>query len=290
MILNLVDPEKSHIKYKISKFPDGQQTIDIIDFTKSKFIDGTISIWSRLNNFKDLELIICANQAMKNIGATHVHLFTPYFVGARSDRQFQEGGVNYLKQVICPIINNQNFSSVTVIDPHSDVLEACLNNFVKINNFDLVSNTLLNLVRSDSDEVVLVSPDAGAYKKVFDVAKQFNIDKIITATKVRDLKTGNIIRTEVPVLDQHNKLMYIIVDDICDGGRTFLELAKAIKDSRPTATVYLIVTHGIFSAGFDQLVQQIDGIFTTNSVKDIEPGIDCPLIGNDSYVKQLNVF
>ena len=291
MILNLVDQEKSFIKYKISKFPDGQQTIDLIDVRPSLFIDKTVQIKSRLNSFKDLEIIICANQALKNIGVSYVNLYVPYFIGARSDRKFQEGGINYLKQVICPMINSQNFSSVTVMDPHSDVLEGCLNNFAKFNNFAVVDDALSFLIKDgDEDKVVLVSPDAGAYKKVYDVAKKFDIEKIITATKVRDLKTGNIIRTEIPVLDQHKDLMYIIVDDICDGGRTFLELAKVIKEGRPTAKVYLIVTHGIFSADFDQLIQQIDGIFTTNSVKDIEPGVDCPLIGNDSYVKQLNVF
>lgn len=291
MILNLVDQEKSDIKYKVSKFPDGQQTIDLINVLKSQLLIKTVEIRSRLNNFKDLELIICANQALKNLGASHISLYVPYFVGARSDRQFQEGGVNYLKQVICPIVNSQNFDRVTVLDPHSDVLEACLNNFNKINNFDVVDDALSYLIKDgEEDKVVLVSPDAGAYKKVYDVAKKFNIEKIITATKVRDLKTGNIIRTEIPVLDQHNDLMYVIVDDICDGGRTFLELAKVIKENRPTAKVYLVVTHGIFSAGFNQLSEIIDGIFTTNSVKDFDLSLYSDKIYNENYLKQLNVF
>ena len=132
----------------------------------------------------------------------------------------------------------------------------------------------------EEDQIVLVSPDAGAYKKVFDVAKEFKIEKIITATKVRDVKTGKILRTEIPVLDQHRNLKYVIVDDICDGGRTFIELAKAIKDSRPTAEIYLIVTHGIFSAGFDELKKYITEVYCTNSVKDI----------NDDFVKQLNIL
>jgi ribose-phosphate pyrophosphokinase len=71
----------------------------------------------------------------------------------------------------------------------------------------------------------------------------------------------------VPTLDQHADLKYVIIDDICDGGRTFVELAKAMKESRPTAKIYLIVTHGIFSAGFDTLNQYFEGIYTTNSVK-----------------------
>lgn len=283
MILNLVDQEKSNIQYKVSKFPDGQQTVDLIDGEQINGVSTNVTIKSRLNSFKDLELIICANQAIKNIHPTRkVDLYIPYFVGARSDRKFVEGGVNYLKQVICPIINSQNFSSVTVMDPHSDVLEACLNNFKKENNFKLVKFALTNIDNKDGaqDRICLVSPDAGAYKKVYDVAKEFKIGKIITATKVRDMVTGNILRTEIPVLDQHNDIQYVIVDDICDGGRTFVELAKVIKEGRPTAKVYLVVTHGIFSAGFKVLSEYIDGTFCTNSYRDV---------ADDEYEEKTNV-
>jgi len=270
MTLDLVNIEKSDIKYKISSFPDGQQTVDLTDVIKQ--YNDPIRLKSRLNSFKDLELIICATQAIRNqLPNKEINLYVPYFLGSRSDRKFQDGGVNYLKQVICPIINSQNYSSVTVMDPHSDVLEACLNNYKKENNFNLVKFALSNIDNKDGaqDRICLVSPDAGAYKKIFDVAKLYGISNIITATKVRDMKTGNILHTKIPVLDQHNNLTYVIVDDICDGGRTFVELAKVIKEGRPTAKVYLVVTHGIFSAGFKTLNEYIDGVFCTNSYRDV---------------------
>jgi ribose-phosphate pyrophosphokinase len=271
MTLDLVNTEKSDIKYKISSFPDGQQTVDLTEWSSIKRYNDDVRISSRLNSFKDLELIICTVQAIRNIQPVKgISLYVPYFLGSRSDRKFVEGGVNYLKQVICPIINSLNFKSVTVLDPHSDVLEACLNNYVKLNNFSLVDDALSYLIGDgEEDKVVLVSPDAGAYKKVYDVAKEFKIKNIITATKVRDMATGNILRTEIPILDQHNDLTYVIVDDICDGGRTFVELAKVIKEGRPTAKVYLVVTHGIFSAGFKTLNEYIDGVFCTNSYRDV---------------------
>lgn len=289
--LNLIEPEHSYIKYKISQFPDGQQTIDLTEYSELKRYIDAVEIRTRLNSFKDLEILICATQAIRNITNREIQLYVPYFLGSRSDRKFQEGGVNYLKQVICPIINSLGFSKVTVMDPHSDVLEACLNNFNKINNFDLVDDALSYLIRDgEEDQVVLVSPDAGAYKKIFDVAQYFGIDKIITATKVRDLKTGKILRTEVPTLDQHNDLKYVIVDDICDGGRTFIELAKTIKDSRPTAKIYLIVTHGIFSTGYAQLGEYFEHIYTTNSVKEIGETEYHALEVVPTKVTQLNVF
>jgi ribose-phosphate pyrophosphokinase len=281
MILNLAYPEKSDIKFKISKFPDGQQTIDIVtDNITSSLLMKIVVIKSRLNNFKDLELIICANQALKNLGAERVHLYAPYFMGARSDRRFQDGGINYLKQVICPIINSQNFSSVTVLDPHSDVLEACLNNYKKENNFKLVDFALQNL-NGRSAQTAIVSPDAGALKKIYDVAKEFNITNVTTASKVRDIVSGNIVKTQLPGLFLSDIEHIIIIDDICDGGRTFIELAKVIKE-QTNIPIYLIVTHGIFSAGLDQLSDYIDGIFSTNSVKD--------LTTMSGYLKQLNVF
>jgi ribose-phosphate pyrophosphokinase len=291
--LNLVDSAKSQIDYKISKFPDGQQTIDLLDWARLDRYTDPVMITARLNSFKDVELLICAVQALRNIKPNcQISLYTPYFLGSRSDRKFQEGGVNYLKQVICPIINSLNFYSVVVLDPHSDVLEACLNNYEKADNHILVKWALTDIDNKDGAQsrICLVSPDAGAYKKIFDVAKKFSIDKIITANKVRDMKTGNILRTEIPVLDQHDNIQYVIIDDICDGGRTFVELAKAIKEGRPTAKIYLVVTHGIFSAGYSQLGEYFERIYTTNSYKGIG---ETEFHGSElqqTKVKQFNIF
>lgn len=295
--LNLTNPETSDIKYKISNFPDGQQTVDLVRGTVNVIED--IRIETRLNSFSDLEILICATKALRNITRKPISLYVPYFLGSRSDRKFVEGGVNYLKEVICPIINSLSFESVTVIDPHSDVLEACLNNFIKIPNFDLVKYALTQIDNKDGAQhrVCLVSPDAGAYKKIFDVAQKFNITNIATGTKVRDLKTGQILHTEVPNLPislNEEELKYVIVDDICDGGRTFVELAKVIKRQRPYADIYLVITHGIFSAGFSELSEWFDGIYTTNSYKDIRDGIIVNTFSKHktihSLVKQSSVF
>lgn len=279
--LDLTNLDKSDIKYHISKFPDGQQTVDLIIELFGLDADH-VKIKSRLNNFKDLELILCATQSLKNINVPNISLYVPYFMGSRSDRKFQDGGVNYLKQIISPIINSQNYNQVTTIDPHSDVLEAVINNFDKVNNFMLIKQALTNIDNKNGAQsrICFVSPDAGAYKKIFDVAKEFKVNNIITANKVRDLDTGKIIKTEVPKLNFDDDMQYVIIDDICDGGRTFIELSKAIKEEKPNANVYLIVTHGIFSAGLDVLKPYFERIYTTNSYSDID----------DDFVNQFSVF
>lgn len=296
-ILDLTEKSRElhtkHLVFKVSKFPDGQQKIDL---SQTSDINEDVTIKSRLNTFRDLELIICATAALKNLNTPNIHLYVPYFIGARSDRKFVDGGVNYLKDVISPIINLQGYKSVTILDPHSDVLEATINNFKKIDNIKLVKWALTDIDNTNSarENLFLVSPDAGALKKVYNVAENFQIDNIIVANKHRDIRTGKITHTEVPGLDNESgKRKYVIIDDICDGGRTFIEIAKAILEKRPKeiygTEIYLIVTHGIFSAGFSELSKYFDMIYTTNSYSDVDMDSMLEYFGKD-FVKQLNVF
>ena len=265
LLLDLTDISNSDISYKVSKYPDGQQSITISNFLIDSDKYSSVQLSSRMNSFRDIELIICANQILKEMGVEKVELYVPYFIGARSDRKFDEGQTNYLKNVICPIINSQGFSKVIVLDPHSDVLEACLNNFSKLNNFGLIRFALSNIINSKDAKVGLISPDAGALKKIFEVAKEFGITNVTTASKVRDVVTGNIVRTELPTMDLRGIDHLIVIDDICDGGRTFIELAKAVKEITDIP-LHLIVTHGIFSAGYEELEKYFESIYTTDSI------------------------
>ena len=322
--LNLVNPKDSlSFKYEISRFPDGQQSLRLIEdgyntFKSLRDSDSAhgIIIESRLNTFSDLEIIICATQALKEVGVKNISLYIPYCIGARSDRKFMEGGINYVKHVIAPIINSQGYNKVTILDPHSDVLEACINNFEKQDNINLVTFALKDYFLSKGfetwnptnfDGVRLVSPDAGALKKVFHVAEKIGYKgEVIIASKHRNLETGMIDYTNVPISANDADKDVFIIDDICDGGRTFIEIAKAINKFRIVASSihpihpdnhgknYLIVTHGIFSAGFDLLAEYFDGIYCTNSVKDIQDGIIVNTFSRHktihSLVKQQNVF
>jgi ribose-phosphate pyrophosphokinase len=281
--INLAYPENTDIRFKVSQFPDGQQTVDIE--TPRNFLQGAdVKITARISTFRDLEIIIAANQALREMAVSTVSLYVPYFMGARSDRKFREGGVNYLKHVICPVINSQKFNSVIVLDPHSDVLEACLDNYDKVSNFTVVKHSLQDIDNKDGaqDRIVLVSPDGGALKKIYDVAEEFKIPNIITAMKHRDIRTGKITHTEVPDLSKYGENhKFVIVDDICDGGRTFIELSKAIRKQNSISEIYLIVTHGIFSAGLEEISKYFTKIYTTNSHHDEN---------KNEFVTQFNVF
>jgi ribose-phosphate pyrophosphokinase len=292
MILNLANIEDSDIEYQLNQFPDGQQSVDITGL----HIDKTYAkIKSRLRNFGDLEVIISATASLRELGIEKIDLFVPYFLGARSDRKFVDGGSNYIKDVIAPIINIQNYNTVTVLDPHSDVLEACIKNFKSISNQGFVTWAFGNFSNDIySEDIEIVSPDAGALKKVFKNAKELEHESVIVAQKVRNLSTGEITHTEVPLLD-NDRNKFVIIDDICDGGRTFIEIAKVILDKRPKdkydTKIYLVVTHGIFSKGFKELNKYFDKIYTSDSYVDVNS--DYFSLRNDNKlhkVKQLKIF
>lgn len=303
--INLYDSKSTDIKYKHSYFPDGQQQITL-EGPFNFFIPGDdVEIVSRLNGFHDVEKIVCATRALRNLGVQNIHLYTPYFLGSRSDRLFEEGSSNYLKEVICPIINSLKFATVTVVDPHSDVLEACLTNFKKISNIKLVNWALTDIHAEvgkepypdwQSTKLGLVSPDAGAFKKVHNVSSLLSVCltpvEVIICSKYRDTE-GKLTLTEVPMVSREweGKDM-VIVDDICDGGRTFINIAKRIADHKLNNRMFLIVTHGIFSAGLKELSQYFHRIYCTNSYRDINSMNEFGMF-NERYldlVKQFNVF
>jgi ribose-phosphate pyrophosphokinase len=284
-VLNLACPEKSEIKFEPIKFPDGQQQvkIDTTDYYMMPYNYNNVLIKTRLNNFLDVELLICAVASLRGLGTQNINLYVPYFLGSRSDIKFEEGSNNYLKTVICPLINAIGFGQVTVLDAHSIALENCLNNFNGENNHEFVKQALGYIASQDG--FVLMSADGGGLKKIYKLAESINYTgDIITCGKSRGVD-GKITRTEVPDFDLTKDI--ILVDDICDGGKTFTEIAKVIRerykknDSKNHGKIYLIVTHGIFSKGYVDLMVYFDAVYCTNSYKHIE---------NIEIIKQLNVF
>lgn len=263
MILNLADKSKTEIDYKEINFSDTQYSI-VLD-TRNTYEHVTIK--SRMT-WGDIQRIACAVSALKGI-ADSISLYVPYFLGGRSDRKFEPNSPHYLRDVVCPIINSLGFKSVTVLDPHSDVIEACLDNVIIKNN----ENLLMDAVGYYGlpIDAVWVAPDKGASKKIYALARSVNYEgRITVCEKERDLQTGHIIKTVVPVENFEGKDV-VIIDDICDGGRTFYEICKAAQNY---GNAYLVVTHGIFSRGFSDLEKYFTKIYTTNSIeRDVDSDI-----------------
>jgi ribose-phosphate pyrophosphokinase len=225
--------------------------------------DEQVKITCRIQNANDLLLLLLTTDALKRSGVKRLECFIPYLPFARQDRVMVKGEPLSVK-VIADLLNTQGFEKVQIYDAHSEVSFALLNNSDAITNHSFVEEVL-----KDKNGYLIISPDAGAYKKIFKVCQHLNYkDEIVLCNKTRNVENGNITSVTCAVNDFQGMDLYII-DDICDGGGTFILLADELK-KRNCGKVNLIVSHGIFSKGVDALTN-IDHIYTTDSFKDLEP-------------------
>jgi ribose-phosphate pyrophosphokinase len=218
---------------------------------------GAVRIQHRIQSSDDVMRLLLAVDALNGLGvqSDQIDLMIPYFPYARQDRRMVRGEPHSLK-VFSQLVNSLGVACVRTVDPHSDVVEALVNNL-------LVSphNDAIKAFAATCGEYVLISPDAGAYKKVSKLGQRLNRD-VIVATKERNTTDGTLTGTKI--LGDVAGKNCLIVDDICDGGATFVALGRALKDAG-AAEVSLFVTHGIFRNGSEELLVVLDRIGTTNT-------------------------
>lgn len=206
-------------------------------------------------------LVMLANAIRTACPLAEIHCVMPFTPYGRQDAPFCSGQANSMK-AWAQVVNSLHFASITTIDPHS-IAVSHLDNCVAVDIVDVlkVSDEFLELFL-DPDNITLVSPDAGANKKAHKICQQFGFTKLVRADKARDLATGEIIETEV-YGDVEGETC-LIVDDICDGGMTFIKLAEALR-AKGATKVILFVTHGLFTKGLSVFEGLIDEIYTTES-------------------------
>ena len=263
MILNL-DAQFSplgpnSIAYSSFTFSGGEPHIKI----ESDLNDvEEVTITSRIKSFNNFGLLLCAIDALKRMNIKMIHVFIPYFPAARQDRVMVSGEPLSVK-IYAEILNHLNLASVTVFDPHSEVTPAVIDRCQAIPNHVFVKKVMEHIGK----EVVLISPDGGALKKVYKVSEFLGGIEVIECSKKRNVKNGQLEGFRVYEEDLRGKDC-LIVDDICDGGGTFLGLAQELKNKN-AGNLYLAVSHGIFSRGFEELNRFFSKIYTTDSFRNV---------------------
>lgn len=235
------------VDYKMFKFSGGELQVEV-----SPTNEGHITIEASLVSSDDIMELMMVTDALRRVSpGIHLDLRCPYLPYARQDRVMNPGEALGIR-VMCDLINSLQFERVEVWDVHSDVALALLNNAT-----NCPPQMFAQMIPIWNTHPILVAPDAGAIKKVHAIAKDFGME-MVRADKSRSVVDGSITKTIV--YSEHvGDRDFLIVDDICDGGRTFIELAKVLRPLT-NGKIYLYVTHGIFSKGlgvFDGIIDQI---------------------------------
>lgn len=220
-------------------------------------------------------------------------LFIPYLPFARQDRNTSMKSP-YSLSIFADLLNSAVFDAVVTVDVHSEVAFDLIEGLVSIPQPFLIPTDLLSSSRIGScSNPVNVIPDKGAYKKQISegallststhpIFNDLGIETFnILLDKKRDPTTGaiNISVAEGcfgekqtnEIFEVGDVLEAFMFDDICDGGTTFvLGMKEFLNSKHENGTCIndlvefktLIVTHGIFSKDFGDLLQTFDRILT----------------------------
>jgi len=244
------------IPFKQWKFPGGEvgvQLQDIDDASKyvvHMYFEGSDDIMYFLN--------VCDALSYSGVDFEDVTAYIPYLPYARQDR-ICNSGESFALEVFIGLLNRADCSSYTFCDIHSKVALYLLDK----HGIEYVHKEQHMCAAGLPKFDVLIAPDKGALSKIYNFDHTHNISStsIVCLSKTR--KDGNIVYEDYTY--DTIKGDVCIVDDIADGGLTFLMLAEMIKRTQPNITsLSLYVTHGLFSKGTVQLLSLYDKIYTHN--------------------------
>ncbi|WP_342025171.1 ribose-phosphate pyrophosphokinase [Arthrobacter citreus] len=195
-------------------------------------------------------------------GGHQVSALIPYLPGARQDR-----GNPFGARVYANLINAMNADEVVCFDPHSPVMPAMVNNLRVVGAENVIARAVK---KATSRYAGVICPDEGAKARTAVTAAALGLP-LFHAAKHRDFTTGQLSGFTCEELPEEGR--FLVVDDICDGGGTFMGLAAATGLGPDRLDLW--VSHGVFSGNAAQLTQAYGTIFTTDS----HPGAANPDVG-----------
>lgn len=273
----------------------------------------SLTVYARLNSSDDIMALAMLNDALiqaKPKKFIRRSLVIPYMPYGRQDRVCNPGEAAS-GLVFATLVNGLTFDEVVTFDPHNPTVfdyqiftgqyvpqeEILCQYFTGLCYAEMhgVENPHVTFMMenfTDPDTIlgtrpylkelipqyVVVAPDKGARKKAEKVTNSVFGGKCIYANKVRNPETMEITSTEILPAEDGQDIHIegkhlIVVDDICDGGRTFIELAKELRKHNP-ASLTLYITHAIFSRGVAELKEYYDMIIHTDSIRGHEQYTD----------------
>jgi len=244
-------------------FPDGQPHFKLETYAVEF---RSVTVETPIRSAAELLQVLLVCQVLRASGYSEVNLDIRYLLGARMDRAI---GANepFTLECVARLINSCGFNRVRILDVHSEVATRLIRNSVNVLPTNVVGSIL------PLGMPIWVCPDKGAEDRVRQLREQANVaTTIIYCKKKRDLGTGKLSGFSVenwPV-GMNIRVPFLIIDDICDGGGTFVGLAKELR-KYGAEKIYLYVTHGIFSRGLP--LEGIDQVYTTDSYFDVRDGV-----------------
>lgn len=179
-----------------------------------------------------------------------IYLRMDYLPYARQDKDISNQSTFALR-TFATFINSLEFDKVYVFDVHSNEAKDFIINLEVTQPIKEIYTTIGNVNAN-----TICYPDSGAYHKY----SKFINHNFVYGHKDRDQTTGHI--NKLDIIGEVKGDVVLIVDDICDGGGTFILTANELY-KKGAKEVHLYVSHGLFTKGLEGLKEAgIKRIFT----------------------------
>lgn len=251
--IELFTDRKGDVTYDIIFFPDGERHIKLTCDIDRK--DWYI-INCRIRNGEDLFILAQLCDILNRMDVVW-ELRIWYLMSMRMDRviNFNE---SFSLKVVASIINALNPRCVGLFEAHSQRSLQLLNH-----SFDIRNTPMIEFMSSKLNKSIFCFPDKGAAERYREYEQFSNI----VLSKKRDLNTGKILGMEVTRLnildEQYDEI--VVLDDLCDGGSTFILCAEKLRELYPDKKLILYVTHAVNIEGLKRVSKVYNEVHISES-------------------------
>lgn len=243
------------IGYTIHRFPDGEVHLQLDEINRKE----SVNVVMRIRNAEDLFLLMQLSDILHRQEVVVDELHIPYLMSMRCDRVFSFDRPFSLK-IVANIINSMEAKKVIINEPHSEKTSM-------IKNIEVFS-TAADDLEYYSLKGSICFPDEGASKRFEHFEDNYHEYPTMLCKKVRDVDTGKIVSVEIKNgFDLNGYCEITILDDLCDGGGTFVALAPTLRGLHPRK-LRLVVTHAVQQKGVENVAKYFDEVIITNSYAD----------------------
>jgi ribose-phosphate pyrophosphokinase len=247
------------VELQFAQFPNGETKMNE-DQIKGNLRHLENSIDLKFESDGDLIKLMFLKNYLDTLSLSS-NLTISYMPYSRMDRV--ENGSAFTLKYITNFINSLLFDSVIVVEPHSDVTPALLDDVTTVFPTSDLLSMALDLYEFDQSRDYLFFPDGGAAKR-YGKVKGF---KHLIGNKSRDFETGHITGLDIIGKVDTEDFKVIILDDLCSRGGTFILSAEKLKEIG-AKEIYLVVTHCEETINQGDILHSnlIDEVLTTDSI------------------------
>lgn len=223
----------------VSSFSDGEIAVELNENVRGKDV-FIVQPTCAPTNDNLMELVVMID-ALRRASAARITAVVPYFGYARQDRRVRSARVPISAKVVADMIVNVGVDRVLTVDLHAEQIQG----FFACPVDNIYGSPVLNadIVASNYENLIVVSPDIGGVVRARAIAKQLGDADLAIIDKRRPQANEAQVMNLIGNVEGRTCLL---VDDMVDTAGTLCKAADALKE-RGAVKVVAYCTHAVLS-------------------------------------------